>query len=69
MEFAYLKSKYLLLVKTSGILTKINCRAPFTLQRICEILDTGGRGYTSIDKLLNAIEKVKIIESKRMRRI
>ena len=34
-------------------------RAPFTVQRICEILDNKGQGYCSVDKLLNALEKVR----------
>merc|ERR1719282_969838 len=32
--------------------------APFTLQRLCEILKSGGSNFCSVTKLLNALEKL-----------
>ncbi|RYG52388.1 hypothetical protein EON66_09805 [archaeon] len=35
------------------------CRAPFTIQRICELLAYPQKHFLTLDKLLNGLDKVR----------
>lgn len=38
----------------------LNCRIPFTIQRLCELLTEPKRNYTGTDKFLRGVEKVRL---------
>merc|ERR1712232_91559 len=50
--------KAALIYQIGYLLTSFESKSPVTIQRLCEILRNNGKEFTSLDKLLYALEKL-----------